>query len=55
MIKDKKYIKQLIAIQQRRDREMAHAEADAVLCKLLRKLGYGDVVDEYHKVDKWYA
>jgi hypothetical protein len=37
------------------DTEAAHAEADDILCALLRDLGYGDVVDEYDKVAKWYA
>ena len=37
------------------DSEAAHAEADDVICDLLRELGYGDVVDEYEKVDKWYS
>lgn len=29
--------------------------ANTVLCDLLRALGYGDVVDEWEKVEKWYA
>lgn len=37
------------------DREGAHIEADAVLCRLLRSLGYGDVIEVWHKVEKWYA
>lgn len=37
------------------DTEAAHCDADDLLCALLRALGYGDVVDEYEKVDKWYA
>lgn len=41
--------------QQNRDREVAHAKADDVLCELLRSLGYGDVVDEFEEVGKWYA
>lgn len=37
------------------DYEVAHGEADAVLCELLVALGYQDVVDEWEKVPKWYA
>jgi hypothetical protein len=37
------------------DQEAAHDEADEILCWLLRELGYGDVVDEWSKVKKWYA
>jgi hypothetical protein len=41
--------------QQRGDTEAAHSNADGVLCDLLKALGYQDVVDEYEKVDKWFA
>lgn len=37
------------------DPETAHQAADQVLCDLLRALGYGDVVDAYLDVEKWYA
>ena len=37
------------------DIEVAHKEADVILCQLLLTLGYGDVVTEYHRVHKWYA
>lgn len=37
------------------DTEIAHGNADDVLCDLLKSLGYGDVVKEYEKVSKWYA
>ena len=33
----------------------AHVLADRVLCNLLTELGYADVVDEWHKIEKWYA
>lgn len=38
-----------------RDLEVAHTEADDILCDFLISLGYKDVVDEYRKIDKWYA
>jgi len=37
------------------DREIGHMEADDILCALLKEIGYGDVVEEYHKVEKWFA
>jgi len=37
------------------DQEADHGTADAILCRLLEKLGYGDVVSIYNKIDKWYA
>jgi hypothetical protein len=48
-------IAELKRLQLDRDAEVAHGEADDVLCKLLAALGYQDVVDEWEKVDKWYA
>lgn len=37
------------------DQEAAHANADSVLTGLLLDLGFTDLVDRYHEVDKWYA
>jgi hypothetical protein len=37
------------------DTESAHANADVLLCELLIKLGYKDLVTEYNKVNKWFA
>lgn len=37
------------------DIEVAHFEADDVLCDLLTAIGYGEVVAEYSKIRKWYA
>ena len=48
-------ISYLQELQKSGDIEAAHSEADGVLCKLLTKLGYSDVVDEWLKIDKWYA
>lgn len=49
------YMKRLKAAQQDSDTESAHAEADEVLCALLKALGYTKIVEEYDKVPKWYA
>lgn len=37
------------------DNEVAHREADSLLCETLRELGYGEMVDEFHNIHKWYA
>lgn len=37
------------------DAESWHLRADEVLCELLTTLGYKDVVEEWKKVDRWYA
>lgn len=37
------------------DTEVAHLDADAVLCDVLTQLGYKELVDLYEKVKKWYA
>ena len=48
-------IEMLKAQQENDDTEVAHANADDILCTLLEELGYADVVAEYRKVSKWYA
>ena len=35
--------------------EEGHIVADDVLCELLVSLGYGDVVDAYESIHKWYT
>lgn len=54
MTKDKA-LKAIKAAQQSGDTEAAHCEADNALCEFLKHLGHGDLVDEYHEVDKWFA
>ena len=48
-------IELLKAEQNSGDTEAAHGNADDILCQLLTAIGYGDVVAEWEKVDKWYA
>jgi hypothetical protein len=55
MTRRQKAIKELKDQQANGDTEMAHGEADRILCDLLTALGYKDVVDEWEKVGKWYA
>jgi hypothetical protein len=37
------------------DTESAHGKADDILCELLEKIGYEDVIKKYNEVSKWYA
>ena len=37
------------------DQENAHVDADDVLCELLIYFGFKEVVEEYHRIPKWYA
>ena len=37
------------------DPESAHIDADHLLCELLTKLGYENLVQKYDEVTKWYA
>lgn len=39
----------------KRDIEVAHGVADDLLCEALNRLGYTDLVEEWHKIPKWYA
>lgn len=48
-------IEALRALHGAGDIELAHGEADDILCKLLNALGYDDVVVAYDKVPKWFA
>jgi len=54
MTKDE-VIQRLKEAQDNGDTEMAHSDADEVLCEMLDSLGYADVVTEYRLVSKWYA
>jgi hypothetical protein len=35
--------------------EEDHIRADEILCEVLEKLGYNELVQAYAKVKKWYA
>lgn len=37
------------------DEEITHSEADGLMCDLLRELGYGEGVDVFEDMPKWYA
>jgi hypothetical protein len=37
------------------DTESNHLNADEILIELIKSIGLHKVVEEYHKVNKWYA
>lgn len=45
----------LVKLQEMRDTELAHIEADDILCDFLRKLGYLNIVTAYLSIKKWYS
>jgi len=55
MAAKEKIIKELKNEQNNDDTEIAHSNADDLLCEFLISLGHQDVVDEYNKVSKWYS
>lgn len=42
-------------IDENGDTEGAHCDADELFCEILRDLGYGDAVDVFEGMTKWYA
>jgi hypothetical protein len=48
-------LERLKEIKSNSDTEIAHQDADDVLCDLLSELGYGDVVEKYYEIEKWYC
>lgn len=48
-------IDRLKALQKSDDTEAAHSDADDIICELLARLGHKEIVDEYHRVPKWFA
>lgn len=52
---EKKALELLKSLHHEGDYEMAHSEADNILCDLLETLGYKDVVESWRKIGKWYA
>ena len=37
------------------DAESAHSEGDDLMCQVLRELGYGEGIDIFEQMEKWYA
>ena len=51
----KGFANEMRRIDRNNDTEMAHILADELMCKLLRELGYGEGVDIFKQMDKWYS
>lgn len=51
----KEAIEEMKKLVNNADYEIAHIEADGILCDVLTKLGYKELVDVYEQVGKWYA
>lgn len=49
------YCKRMRFIADISDTEQAHLEADALLCEVLRKLGFHELVTTYESITKWYG
>lgn len=49
------YIDRIRALANNRDTEGTHIEADKILCEVLKTLGQGELVEEFEKLEKWYA
>ena len=47
--------KRMQAIADIRDAEKGHIEADDLMCELLKDLGYGEGVDIFEGMNRWYA
>ena len=48
-------LNKMIELGKSDDFEVAHGEADHLLCEFLKSLGYNDIVEAYNKVGKWYS
>jgi len=58
-VKKEKFIKEqndkLRELANNGDTEIAHAEADLILCNILIEYGHKETVDLWKNIDKWYA
>lgn len=54
-ITKKEVIARLKLLQNDKDTEHNHIEADKLLCELLITLGFKDVAKEYNQIKKWHA
>lgn len=48
---NEKYLSQMKSCKSEAD----HEDADYILCELLEKLGYKELVDAYRDIPKWYS
>ena len=48
-------VARLERLQAAHDPEIAHEQADRVLCEFLRAIGHREVADEFDAVERWYG
>jgi hypothetical protein len=53
--KYKAFVSKMQDLENSRNQESAHIEADDILCQLLIELGYKEIVDAFENIGKWYA
>jgi hypothetical protein len=51
----KEEMRKIFPVNESEDTESAHGSGDALLCEVLRSLGYGDGVKIFEEADKWYG
>jgi hypothetical protein len=51
----KDFLTRMNELTEKGDTEANHGQADAILCEVLDRLGYTELVVEYDKVEKWYG
>ena len=49
------YINRIRDLANNRDVEGTHIEADKILCEVLKTLEQSELVEEFEKLEKWYA
>ena len=49
-----KFLNEMSLCSLDKDIERSHANADDILCRLLRELGYDKLIDLYESIDKLY-
>jgi hypothetical protein len=58
-LKKEKFIKEqndkLKELANNSDTEIAHSEADLILCNILIEYGHKETVNLWKNIDKWYA
>jgi len=53
--KEAEYVQRALKIANEEEVEEAHAKLDDLLCEVLKKEGYTELVEVFDKADKWYA
>ena len=51
----KEFSEKMQTIAEVRDPEEGHSKMDDLMCELLKSLGYGEGVEIFEDVEKWYS